>query len=79
MYEERYGNFAEGLSWDEINRRIGELNEQIAEMERKENSLKDSLAEGLITHEDYTLFHDPLDQELTVAKYNRDAYLSRLE
>lgn len=75
---ERYGNFAEGLSREEINERLGPLNTRIAQLERDKEELAMELAVGNISPEDYERVHEPLDQQLSIAKYNRDAYLAQL-
>jgi hypothetical protein len=75
---ERYGNFAEGMSRGEINEKLGQLNTRIAQLEQDEKTLLEELTAGHISHEDYVLVHEPLDQQLTIAKYNRDAYLAQL-
>jgi hypothetical protein len=75
---ERYGNFADGLSREEINERLGPLNTRIAQLERDKEELSMELAAGNISQEDYERVNEPLDQQLSIAKYNRDAYLAQL-
>jgi prefoldin subunit 5 len=76
---ERYGNFAEGMSRSEINEKLGPLNERIEQLEQNIKTLQEALQAGHMTHEAYVMAHEPLDQQLSIAKYNRDAYLARLE
>jgi len=75
---ERYGNFAEGLSREEINEQLGQLNTRIAQLERDKEELAMELAAGNISQEDYERVHEPLDQQLSIAKYRRDGYLDSL-
>jgi outer membrane murein-binding lipoprotein Lpp len=75
---ERYGNFAEGMSRSEINEKLGPLNERIAQLEKDMQTLLEAVEAGHMTHEAYVMAHEPLDQQLSIAKYNRDAYLARL-
>ncbi len=76
---ERYGNFAEGMGMGEINDKIDELNARINKLEQDIRTLIEALEAGHMTHEAYVMAHEPLDQQLSIAKYNRDAYLARLE
>lgn len=79
MPSERYGNFAEGAHLNEILERVDALNERITQIEIDIELLRISLAEEVITYEEYAQLFEPLDQQLSIAKYHRDAYLSRLE
>jgi|GEM_PF-3390856 outer membrane murein-binding lipoprotein Lpp len=76
---ERYGNFAEGMGMSEVNDKVDELNARIDQLQQDIATLQEALEAGHMTHEAYEMAHEPLDQQLSIAKYNRDAYLARLE
>lgn len=76
--EERYGNFADGLDRSEINERLGNLNRRIEQLEHDAVELRNVFDSGELSQEDYTRLSEVLDQQLSIAKYRRDAYLAQL-
>lgn len=75
---ERYGNFAEGMSRDEINERIGNLNTRITQLENDAVELRNLFDSEELSQQDYERLSEVLDQQLSIAKYRRDGYLEQL-
>lgn len=75
---ERFGNLGKDLNWQDLNSLIGALNEFIDEHEKSLEKLEEMITSGQIDAREREDIREALVQQLTIAKYKRDAYLSRL-
>ena len=63
-------------SWREINDRLGVVNRDLAAAEEALEILNNEKAQGKVSGEEFERRYEILDQQISIAKYRQNRYLS---
>ena len=76
--KERFGSLGQDMSRNQLNDSLGDLNAEIERVKAELVDLGDDFMAGKISEEETQRRSEVLDQQLSIATYRQQAYLSRL-